>query len=115
MHKIQDHDTLWKTLTKEATMALLEFSNDREYQRLCEEMSGLLTQEKDLASRKATLKDELIKIAGEPRKEFGIKLSVIEKKGSIDYKKAMKELGFTQEELEPFRKESVSYWEVRKY
>ena len=86
------------------------------YRDLCDEMSQLLTQEKELSARKEELREKIIKMSGGERMEYGIKLTYRTSKGTVDYK-AMATIEIPEmEKLEEwYRKEDRSFWEIRKY
>lgn len=65
---------------------------------------------KELEATKKDLLNEIVERCGERQSEVnGHKLTQVERKGSIDYKK-VKELGGV--DLEPYRKANSSYWKL---
>ncbi len=94
--------------------AIVQFSR-QEYEELCNEMKDLLTEEKERAARKSELRDQIIKIGGGDRMEYGIKLQYRTSKGTIDYSRYVKSLKVEPEVLEFYRKDDREYWEIRSY
>lgn len=93
---------------------IIHFSR-QEYKELCIEMKDLITDEKERAKRKAELRDQMIKMAGGDRMEYGIKLQYRTSKGSIDYSGYVKSLKLDPDVLEFYRKDDREYWEIRSY
>jgi len=85
------------------------------YKALCEEMTELLTLEKEIEAKKAELREKLIEKAGGERMEYGIKLQWKTAMGAIDYSKLVKNMGIEEALLEFYRKPDREYWEIRKY
>lgn len=96
------------------SIQVIDFERE-EYKSLCEEMKMILTHEKELVTRKETLKNELIEMSGGTRMEYGIKVHKREVRGSVDYKKIVTDLDVAENELETYRKPTRSYFEVRSY
>ena len=85
------------------------------YMDLCEELKELLTVEKEIAKRKEELKSSVLALSGGERMEYGIKIQQRGVKGTVDYKKIVADLGFSEEEAEEYRKATRVYWDVRSY
>jgi len=88
------------------------------YRELCEEMRELLSKKKELAAREEEIRKRLLAMSGGARMEHGIQISLIESRGSVDYR-AMVEGVYTPEEVERlsgvFRKPDKSYWKITSY
>lgn len=96
---------------------IVNFERDA-YKALCEEMRVVLQTEKELKVRKEELRNELIKMSGGDRMEYGIKITYKVNKGTIDYK-ALAQTHIAEDilktECENFRKKDVCFWEVKNY
>ncbi len=95
-------------------LEMVDFTKE-EYKTLCEEMKSVLGLEKELAARKAKLKDKIVEMAGGERLEFGIQVSWRIRKGTIDYKGLLKSLKLPDSLLDLYRKADLEYWEVKSY
>ena len=93
---------------------IIEFPR-QDYEQLCIEMREILRTEKELAVKKAEIRENIITMAGGERMEYGIKLQCRESKGAIDYKKFVVDSGVEPATLEFYRKEDRAYWEIRSY
>ncbi len=109
---IQAHTT--DTDIEEKTVPVSEFQRIA-YQDLCGELKELLTMEKEIAKRKEELKASVLSLSGGERMEYGIKIQQRIVKGTVDYKKIVSDMGFSEEEAEEYRKATRVYWDVRSY
>lgn len=94
--------------------AIVDFQR-HEYEERCVEMRELLREEKELATKKQALKEQIVEMAGGDRMEYGIKLQYRVSKGNIDYPKFIKDCKVEESTLEFYRKPDREYWEVRSY
>lgn len=96
---------------------VIEFDRNL-YKATCQELSEILTLEKEVAAKKKELRDQVIKLAGGERMEYGIRVQVKTRKGTVNYKELVESL-YPEEELEaviaPYRGEDTEYLDVRKY
>lgn len=86
-----------------------------DYKTLCEEYRNVSQIRKEAEKQEKDLKVLIIEEAGGERMEYGVNVSIKERKGSYDMKLLQQAYGISDEELEGFRKESSTYWDVRGY
>ena len=86
-----------------------------DYKKLCDEMRAVLSLEKEIAERKKELRDLIIDQAGGNRLEFGIKVSVIDVKGRVNYSRLITDLEIDEATLEDYREPTAERWDVRSY
>ena len=88
------------------------------YMSVCEEMKSLLQLEKEVAARKAIVREQVIEMSGGAHMENGINVVWRSSKGGIDYK-AIAEAACSKVVLEKlkdeYKKPDREYWEVRSY
>lgn len=81
--------------------------------RMMAEWDEIAEQLERLAERKADLLSDIVKAAGERSAYFGgRKVTLVQKKGTVSYAKAIKAL-CPKADLEPYRGKPSSYWQVR--
>ena len=98
------------------TVEVVEFVNERsEYQALCYELKEVSQLRKEAEAKEKELKARIVEIAGGDRMEFGVRVSLKERKGSFDMKAVFTDMNITHEEGEKYRKEGSTYWDVRGY
>lgn len=93
---------------------VLEF-NHESYESLCMELREVMTKSKEIEDRKSYLKERVIESSGGARMEYGISVIERSRKGSIDYKSALKGVGMSEDDLELYRRESIEFMEVKVY
>lgn len=86
-----------------------------EYKELCKEMTAILQLKKEVAHREKAIKPLLIEKAGGNRLEYGIKVTRIECRGTVDYSRIVTEWEIDEATLEEYRKPTYEKWDVRNY
>lgn len=88
------------------------------YKNLCEEMKELIQKEKEMAFQKDIIRNQIIEMSGGDRMEYGIKVSLRNVKGGVDYKAIVEHI-YQDDELkricEDFQKPMKSYYEIKSY
>lgn len=98
-----------KEFTKEEIQ--YEERSDRKWWELALAWTLNQKQKKKIEEEEKELKQEIINLSQEKNvKGYGLKLTKRERKGSIDYLSVVELQGI---DLEKYRKETTSYWEVR--
>ena len=95
-------------------MNKINFSVDG-YEEICGEYREICLEEKELKARKEKIREQLLELSGGERMEYGVKIMVKTKQGSVDYERMVEELGIDVLTVERYRKPSVEYTEVRTY
>jgi len=108
---IQTQTTTEETISPES---MVDFRRSA-YKDLCEELREVLTAEKEIAKKKEELKAAVLTLSGGERMEYGIKIQQRTVKGTVDYKKIVSDMGFSEEESDQYRKSTRVYWDVRSY
>jgi len=89
--------------------------NHESYEALCMELREVLSKSKEIEERKAYLKEKVIQASGGARMEYGISVTERTRKGSIDYKAAVKDAGMSDNQLEVYRRKGLEFMEVKAY
>ncbi len=85
------------------------------YEEACLEMRQLLREEKEMAARKKSLRQQIIEMSGGDRMEYGLKVTHRVSQGTIDYAKFITDCKVKPSTLEFYRKSDKEYWEIRSY
>lgn len=89
---------------------IFEERNDEAWQNLATKWISVTSQMKELEKQEAQLREQIIWLAGQSSaKGSGISLSMIERKGNVDYSQIPEIKGL---DLEPYRKPAIKSWRL---
>lgn len=102
-----------------SVVEIVDFVSDaKSYRDLCTEMKAVLSLEKEVAAKKEELRKKILEQSQGERMEWGIKVSKVTPKGSVDYKGWLQSM-YAEEQFEEvsegWRKESSESWRIVSY
>lgn len=95
--------------------ATLDRVNIIRYKTVCERMKLVLQMEKELAAEKKVLREEIIRLAGGDRLEFGIKVQLVKGARRVNYNKLITDWEIDEATLEEYKECGAEYWKVTSY
>lgn len=108
-------DLPWGDLPDNRNVPVVVDFDRNTYENVCFEMRDLLQRKKELKAQEEVIRARVIALAGGDRMEYGVKVTMRQKTGAVDWKAMVEDLGIDGLTVEKYRKAGSEYWEVKNY